>query len=158
MSKASRVEQVALLALVYRELYAARYGARGGPEALTNDLESCPGETSLLLEIGSAALPEFDWTIVQALDRPETLPTLFRELAEFDSRRAEALAHAWPDDAPPAPLSLELLSRWEAVEEAMDGFRDLGLTASRDHVMALAYRAHRQSTGATLAETIDHYE
>jgi hypothetical protein len=85
------------------------------------------------------------------------LPPLFADLAELDPRRAEALVHAWPEDAPAAPVSLEILRRWEEVEEAMDSFRELGITATRDDVMAIASRAYRGATGGSLNETIGHY-
>jgi len=67
--------------------FTTPYGERAG-RGSDDDFQTCPGETSLILEIGSASLPELDWTIVRVLDRPETLPALFEDLYEFDPRRA----------------------------------------------------------------------
>jgi hypothetical protein len=156
MRLATDVQTVGLLALVYRELYKARYE---GPSNLIEDFETCPGETSLLLAIGSAALPEFDWTIVGALDHPETLPALVEELYEFDPRRAEALLHAWPSEAILSRVvPFEFLSRWEAVEETMAELCDLGIATPRDDVIDLAASAYCAATGATYDKAIDRYE
>jgi len=159
MSEIGPAERVALLALVYGELHNARYGERGEEDALYDDLEACPGGMSLLLAIGSAALPEFDWEIVRALDAPETLPALLEDLVEFDPRRAEALLHAYgaSDGDASRVVPLAYLERWEEVEQAMNRFRDLGITATRDDVALVANRAYMSATGATLDETIDHY-
>jgi hypothetical protein len=156
--RASDVEQVALLALVYREL--SEYGATGAPSSaddLYYDLEAIPGEVSLLRMIGSSSLPGFDWTVVRVLGCPEALPALLTDLAELDPWRAEALAHAWPEDAPAPSLSLEILRRWEAVEEAMDAYRALGITATRDEVFHRYVGARIESSAASREEVLDDY-
>jgi hypothetical protein len=158
MILAERVDTVALLALVYRELYNARYGERGGAEALADDFQTCPSETSLVLIIGSASLHEFDWTIVRALDYPETLPALVDDLYEFDSRRGEALLHAWPSEATASRIiPFEFLNRWEAVEDAMAELCDLGIARPREDVWLTALDAYQRGTGATLSQAIDRY-
>ena len=66
------ISHVALLALVYREL--AEWGAPGAPESgddIYDDLTATPRNVSLLRMVGSAALPEFDWTLIKALGTPE---------------------------------------------------------------------------------------
>jgi hypothetical protein len=56
--------------------------------------------------VGSAALPEFDWTLIKALGTPELVPELPKEVAKVDPLRAEALAHAARvADAKPVPAS-----------------------------------------------------
>jgi hypothetical protein len=147
------VGHVALLALVYREL--AEWGATGAPESgndLYDDLEAVPGNVSLLRMIGSAALPEFDWTLVKALSAPETIPELLKEVAKVDPLRAEALAHA----AELPTRNLLQLRRWARVERAMDELRATGLTATQDEVFE-RYMAARLAQGASIVEVLDDY-
>jgi hypothetical protein len=99
--------------------------------------------------IGSAALPEFDWTLVKALATPELLPKLLPEVAEIDPHRAEALAHA-------AELPSHGLRRWTEVERAMDELRATGLTATQDDVFCWYVNA-RMSSGERLNAILDDY-
>jgi hypothetical protein len=153
------IDQVALLALTYREL--ARFGATGAPSSpsdIFDDLDAIPGEVSLLRLIGSAALPEFDWLIVGALSEPETVPALLADLVEFDPRRAEALLHAaWPSDADSSRVvPVAFLTRWDAVEEAMTELRSIGLTASRGDVFE-TYVGALERSGRSRAGVLDDY-
>jgi len=138
------VEAVALRSLAYTELGR---GCSTGPREefadLVEDFENQHEGISLLTMIASEAFGESDWRIVRQFERPKTLPGLVKYLAPFDPVRAEALLHAWPEDAPerPTPGTLDGLDRWQEVEEAMDRFRDLGITTSREDVDLVAARA-----------------
>jgi hypothetical protein len=152
---AEPVEKVALLALVYRELYNARHT---GPNSLLDDFESCPGEVSLLGMMGSQSLSELDWFVIEAMEDPETLPALASDLAALDPVRSEALLHAWPlGEQMPAVRSLAEFNRWEEVETAMREFSELGVTMSRSDVDALARRSYAQATGQRLEDVLDEW-
>lgn len=140
------VEKVALLALVYRELYNARHT---GPDSLLDDFETCPGEVSLLGMMGSQSLTGLDWFVIEAMERPELTNNLAGDLAALDPIRAEALLHAWPGEQISAVRSLAEFRRWEEVETAMREFSELGVTMSRSDVAALAYRSYAQATAQT---------
>src|SRR4051812_6424159 len=89
---------VATLALVYRELYNARHESARN---LFDDLETCPGELSLLAMVGSQALTRLDWYALRVMDeQPVALAALVADMAEFDPLRSEALLHAWPPGQP----------------------------------------------------------
>lgn len=149
------VEQVALLALVLREVSNARHT---GPEGLLEDFEACRGEVNLATLISAELLTETDWFVVQAMDTGANLNPLAEDL---DAVRAEALLHAWPSEAPPPEGEWTLpygADRWAAVEEAMQQFRGEGLTASRDRVEQIAVAAYRAATGVSYEEYLDEYE
>ncbi len=148
-------ERVAALALAYEELAkGSATGPREGFDNLLDDFEHCPGEVSLLAMIGSGALSDLDWEIVRAMEYPEGLPALAANLAPFDPHRAEALFHAEASE-PPRACCLDALERWEAVEQAMQRLRDLGVTTTRDDLELVGSRAYMSASGATLDEYLD---
>jgi hypothetical protein len=148
------VEKVAILALVYRELYNTRHT---GPDSLLDDFENCL-EVSLLGMMGSQSLSELDWFVIEAMEEPETLPALASDLAALDPIRGEALLHAWPPgEQMPAVRSLAEFNRWEEVEKAMREFGELGVTMGRSDVDALARRSYAQATGQRLEDVRDEW-
>jgi hypothetical protein len=122
------VENVAVLALLYRTLYRNCYE---GPEALHDDMRGNPDGISLLGMIGSQGLGEVDWELVNSMSRHEDeLPVKVVQFLRFWSPlRCEALLHAWADD-PGAELAREewaqpFIERWELVSAAMNGLEPL---------------------------------
>ena len=158
------VEAVALRALAYRELgKGCSTGPREEFDDLIEDFETGHEGISLLTMIASEAFGESDWRIVRQFERPKTLrtlPDLLKYLSGFDFLRAEALLHAWPEDAPepPTPGTLDGLDRWQEVEQAMDRFRDLGITTLREDVDLVARRSYMSATGTTLSDYLDSHE
>jgi hypothetical protein len=120
------IENVAILALVYRTLWRERYES---PENLTDDFEACPGGISFLGMIGSQYLQETDWGIVRIMDESGSPTRLADDLAPIDPLRTEALLHAWPDDPrddlPEDGWAAQVLERWPLVEAMMAGLEPL---------------------------------
>lgn len=149
-----RVEDVALLALLYREHYRARHTC---PDDLFVDFECCRGEVSLATLVGSHVLQPLDWFVIRSMHRPESLSDL---AARLDPLRAEALLHVWPAEAPPPEGEWTLpfgADRWNAVVQAMEGFRAEGLTASRDDVELVASSVYGAVTGRTYDDYLNEY-
>jgi len=130
-------QKVALLALLYTELCNAHYTS---PQSLLDDMETCPGELSLLLEMGSQGLAELDWHIVKTMEeQPDSLLALATDVHAIDPTRAEAILHAWPGGSPPwggASWTHPYCSpsRLEAVWAAKRDLEGHGITAKRDDV------------------------
>jgi hypothetical protein len=136
----AQVETVAVLALAYAGLAkGSTTGARVGFDNLIDDLDNDPGSVSLLTMIASDSLTDVDWEIVSlAFEDPAALRTLILNFAESDPLRAEALAHAWPDELTPSPVAMRYLARWEQVEEFMEFLREEGVETTRDDVALVA--------------------
>jgi hypothetical protein len=148
------VEDVALLALLYRAHYRARHT---GPDSLLEDFESCPGEVSLATMTGSHTLREVDWFALRVMHDPKELN---RIAAELDQQRAEALLHVWPVDAPPPDGVWTLpygADRWDAVEAAMRRMQSAGFAASRDDVECIASSVYTAVTGKTYEDYLNEY-
>ena len=133
---------MALLALALHEAATnwSAVGPRIDGSEIIDDLETERRDISLLTMFASSALSEIDWLIVRALDEhPEELAAIF---AEVEPYRREAILHAlaageqgdWGRVSIPADLALAVGERWEEVEEAMERWRALGITATRDEV------------------------
>jgi hypothetical protein len=136
----SEVERVALAALTYRELWCnySVVGPRRDGSEIVDDLEAERSDISLLTMFGSRAMSELDWVIIRALDRPDVLGSLFKEIEPW---RAEAVLHAvaageptWGQAFLGYWMSLSVAARWAEVESAMELWRELGVTATHDEV------------------------
>lgn len=149
-----QVEEVALRALLYREHHRARHTCA---EDLFTDFECCRGEVSMATLVGSHVLGSIDWLVIRSMYARSDLGAV---AATLDAPRAEALLHAWPDDAPPPEGQWTLpfgADRWSAVEEAMQRLRAQGLTASRDDVELVAAAVYEAATGKTHDEYLTEY-
>jgi hypothetical protein len=148
-------EKVALLALVYAQLYMARHS---DPDNLLEDFEVCRGEVTLAAMIGSQAAEPFDWFLIRAMDDPAALRATARDVAEVDPLRAEALLHAWPPEADGPNDAWALRyggERWTQVEQVMEQLRADGLTTSREDVNAIACRAYAEAVGVPFTVVLD---
>jgi hypothetical protein len=123
------VEDVAVLALVYRTMWGNCYE---GPRALLDDMEGNPDAVSLLGMIGSQKLTRLDWGIVKFMIREDNHGSPV-EIAQFlsgwDSRRCEALLHAWPEDVREVLADKgwaeSYVERWELVAMTRRGLEPL---------------------------------
>jgi hypothetical protein len=149
------VERVAITALTYRELHRSwsLFGPRTSGDDIVADLEAGRQDVSLLTLLASRAMSDLDWVIVRALDRPDVLASLLKDVAESEPWRAEAVLHAlaagggWEATSFPASLVLAAVERWAEVEEALERWRDLGLTATTDDVFTTYLDAMEVATG-----------
>lgn len=125
------VENVATLALVYREL-AQPFG-------------DSTREMSLLGKMGADALAgsEHEWLLAEAMEQPDKLLPLVAELSPVDPLRAEALLHAFPpgDGLAEAGWAWPYRRRWDEIEAAMRWLEGEGLTTPREAVDAVAATA-----------------
>lgn len=147
------VREVALLALIYRECYLNR---RDSPDAIGDDLDTCPGEVSWLTMIALHRLTESDWTLLAALEEPSDFLPLARRL---DPLRAEALMHAVP---PKGRCSQRAWAdpyreRWGHVRSRMRQFEGEGLTSTRDTLDSLAAAAWMAATGDSFEQYADRW-
>ena len=146
------VERVAIVALVYHELRRnwSCVGPRVDGSEIVYDFDNGREDMSLLTMWGSSAMSDLDWVIIRALERPDVLSSL---LVEVEPWRAEAILHAlaagggWEGVAIPAHLSLAAGERWMDVEETMERWRDLGITATRNDVDDTYLSAMEVGTG-----------
>ena len=159
---------VALLALSFRE---AAEGSTVGPvrtsaDHLIEDLQHDPSRVSLLTYFVSANFEETDWEIVRAFNDGRTNEA--RELlAQVDPSRVEAILHAFAAgreiEELPIPRNFFLdgfataAGRWEEVERAIEGWRSVGITATREDVHAAYIEAMRNATGLPTDAIIDSY-
>lgn len=130
MTADREVEQVALLALAYRELLAP---ATGGPDDL-----------SLIAKMVADTLDdELELLFSEAAEHPTQLRAVLRDLAPVVPIRVEAMIHAL--------LLVDLLdkawarpfrARWRAVSRTMRVFEEMGLNATRPEVNAIAEEAY----------------
>jgi hypothetical protein len=145
------IERVALLALVYRELSAGcSIGARSGPDDIFTDIESGDEALNLVRMIGSSHASAMDWTIIELLGAAgdeDELQQFASDLRELDPARFEALTHAWPKNVPMPATQLDQIERWQAVEDAMERFRSLGLTTPFNDVFGRAVDAATELSG-----------
>jgi hypothetical protein len=126
---------VALLALAYREL-AQPY--EGGSLS----------DMSLLVKMGADALDsEYELQLAQVMEHADRRLPLIADLSEVDPVRAEALLHAF---APTDGWSVADWTRWNAVEEAMEWFESMGLTANPSTATEVALAAYAMATGESL--------
>jgi hypothetical protein len=145
-------ETVALVALVYEELREpCATGPRTGPGSIIDEFEDGGDRVSLLALVGTSALRELDWFLLRALDAGP-VDALADDLADVDLVRSEAVLHASPETI--SPRSFDELARWREVEEKMEEFREMGLTASREDVELTAIRA----SGLPIEKYLDLYE
>jgi hypothetical protein len=120
------VENVAVLALVYRTAWRNCYSGAG---SLDDDMEGNPDGISLLGMIGSQGLTPADWELVALMGDRSFPAELAAGLAEWSSQRCEALLHAWPQD-PRDELgnpkwARPYMERWELVAATMTGLEPL---------------------------------
>jgi hypothetical protein len=145
-------ETVALVALVYRELAEpCATGPRTGPDSIYAEFADGGDQVSLVALYGTSALTDLDWFLLRALDAGP-VETLAEDLADVDLLRSEALLHASPETV--SPRSFDELVRWREVEEKMQEFREMGLTATREDVELIAVSA----SGLSIDEYIRRHE
>lgn len=143
-------ETVALLALAYVDLYADA------------DADADDADTSLLRAFARNSLSEMDHLVARSLDNPEALNAI---LPELDQVRREAILHAladgeqgkWKRVSVPADLALAAGERWEEVDEAVERWRALGITATPDEVFITYLSAVEAATGMDRGEAISHF-
>jgi hypothetical protein len=146
------LEDVALLALIYRECFLARHV---DPESIIEDSETCPGEISLVRLIAGHRLTPADWELLRALEAPSDFLALARRA---DPLRAEALMHACP---PNGRCSAKAWAkpyrgrRWDEVEVVMGVLQREGLSATHDDIESLAANAWQGVTGGTYEDYLD---
>ncbi len=164
------VEGVALLAVCYTAMFNySSVGPRVDGSEIYEDLEVEHPTLSLVTMFASAAFDEFDWAIVRARGEDERrerrgLETeLSRVLVEVDPYRVEAVLHAlaaggsWEGLPVPADLALPVMERWELVEAAMDRWRALGISATREDVEQLFIDASAEVSGRPRDEIYDEF-
>jgi hypothetical protein len=126
------VENVAVLALVYREL-AQPFG-------------NSAREMSLLAKMGADGLADsaYEWLLAEAMEQPDKLLPLIADLSAVDPLRAEAMLHAFPPDdgLPEEDWACAFRRRWDDVETAMRWLESEGLTTPSDQVNAVAATAY----------------
>jgi len=126
------VENVAVLALVYRTAWRNCYSGAG---SLDDDMEGNPDGISLLGMLGAHALTPADWELVALMDDRSFPAELAAGLAEWSSQRCEALMHAWPTDPREGLANAEwaqpYIDRWELVAATMAGLEPT--TWDREH-------------------------
>jgi hypothetical protein len=153
--KYALVEEVAVPALVYRELYNVRHTH---PDNLFEDFDVCPGELSLPAMMGSQALTDSTGCSCA----PWTCRSLFRngriDLADLDPMRAEALVHVGYLEPLWSAWALRFTGeRWFEVEEEMQRLRDQGLVTSRTDVESIAMSAYAEASGLPLEAVLDEH-
>jgi hypothetical protein len=158
---------VALLALSFQEAaQGSLVGPRTSGDDLLEDLQYDPSRVSLLTYFASAKFGEADWAIVRAFNEGR-MDDARELLAEADPSRVEAIFHAFAAgrefEELPVPSSfysdgfVEMAKRWEEVELAMEQWRKLGITATREDVHAAYIGAMRNATGLPTDAIIDSY-
>ena len=96
------------------------------------------GEISLLAMVATSTFSDFDWQVVRGLNARELrLPEIVNEVEAF---RVEAIVHVLAQRGQfdriylPANLALHVAERWTEVEDAIERWRALGVTATREDV------------------------
>jgi hypothetical protein len=157
---AGMTERVAIAALTYHELWRnwSCVGPRENGSEIVYDLDNGREDISLLTMVGSSEATELDWVIVRALDRPDVLASLLKEVEPW---RAEAILHAlaagggWGARfAIPPEIAATAALRWEEVEEAMEQWREFGIAATRKDVFEVYVGAMEAATGRSLAAIV----
>jgi hypothetical protein len=139
------VESVALRAVCYVEVFNfSSVGPRVDGREIFDDLASEHPTVCLATMFASFAFDAWDWRLVEARGEDELqgdAGRLARLLCETEDWRTEAALHAlaagggpgWPRSVP-AGLALRIAERWEAVEEAANRWRALGIATTREDV------------------------
>jgi hypothetical protein len=158
---------VALLALSFQEAaQGSLVGPRTSGDDLLEDLQHNPSQVSLLSYFVASALTESDWEIVRAFN-DDRMSEARELLAQVDPSRVEAILHAFAAgreiEELPIPRNFffdgfaTAAERWEEVERAIEGWRSVGITATREDVHAAYIEAMRSATGLPTNAIIDSY-
>jgi hypothetical protein len=168
-------ESVAFLALAYRQLSTqdSSVGPRLTGDEWLDDVEAEDEKRSFLTMAAGEALAPVDWQVIRWLQSPEAVawgedvglgPDDF-ELPDLDALRAEALLHALAAGTRPGQLDelgelpavfvLRVAERWGEVEDEIDRWRGLGITATREDAHDIYIHGLVKATGRSFEEIID---
>jgi hypothetical protein len=150
-------EEVALRALMYRQIFLAGYRSL---DDILADSDSAPGELSFLTLLAAEQFTPKDWACLSAVRRFGG--NFLRAAREHpDPETAEVLLHAKP---PRGVKSKKLWAqafigdRWDHVEILMATLERSGMSTTHDDIALTFSRAWRQLTGGDLDDYLDARE
>jgi hypothetical protein len=148
------VEEVALRALMYREMFLAGYTSL---DDILSDSESAPGTLSFLTLIASEQMGPKDWACLNGV-RNHGFLRVARE--HPDPHYAEVLLHAKPPQgvkSKKAWAEAFVGDRWDEIELAMVVLArvDVASSVSHDDIEYTFSRAWRDITGGDLDDYLD---